>query len=73
VFFLETSIIIVIKTIYNIINLKKPTNMSCGCKNKNKGTQGQQPQPVQNNTQQTSSPSVQESIKKIVEKYYKKK
>ncbi len=47
--------------------------MSCGCKNKNKGTQGQQPQPVQNNTQQTSSPSVQESIKKIVEKYYKKK
>jgi hypothetical protein len=48
--------------------------MGCGCKNKNNGgnttqqaTQSQgQAQPVQNAT-------VQESVKKIVEKYYNKK
>lgn len=49
--------------------------MGCGCKNK-----GQQAQPVSqpNNPQGTQQPqtpnnsSIQESIKKVVEKYYKK-
>jgi hypothetical protein len=39
----------------------------CGCKNKNNGNQVPQPQtaqPVQNNTQ--NSPTIQESIKKVV-------
>lgn len=46
--------------------------MGCGCKNKNNGgnntTQqsGAQPQAPQNTT-------IQESVKKIVEKYYKRK
>lgn len=43
----------------------------CGCKGKNNGgqqTQGGQPQP-----QQSASPTIQESIKKVVEKYYNKK
>jgi len=46
----------------------------CGCKNKNNGNQVPQPQtaqPAQNNTQ--NSPTIQESIKKVVEKYYKKR
>lgn len=48
--------------------------MGCGCKNK-----GQQPQQVsQPNTQgaqqpQTPNNTIQESIKKVVEKYYKNK
>ena len=45
--------------------------MGCSCKNK-----GNQAQPQQGaaNTQQTQqSPSIQESIKKVVEKYYTKK
>lgn len=44
--------------------------MSCGCKNKQNQTanqtQSSKPQ------QQTKSPNIQESIKKVVEKYYKK-
>jgi hypothetical protein len=43
--------------------------MGCGCKNKNNG--GQQAQPVQTNQQ--NNQSVQEAVKKIVEKYYNKK
>lgn len=59
------------------INYKNTNKMGCGCKNK-----GQQAQPVsqpvnQPNTQgvqkpQTPNSSIQESIKKVVEKYYKK-
>jgi hypothetical protein len=46
----------------------------CGCKNKNNGNQAQpapsaQPRPQQ----QAVNPTIQESIKKVVEKYYKKK
>jgi hypothetical protein len=50
--------------------------MACGCKNKNNGNQTPQTQGAQtaNNTQaQRPSPSIQESIKKVVEKYYNKK
>jgi hypothetical protein len=48
----------------------------CGCKNK--GNQTPPPQQSQNNStpvqgQQTNNQSVQESIRKVVEKYYKKK
>jgi hypothetical protein len=55
------------------INHKNSNKMGCGCKNK-----GQQAQPVsQPNTQGAQQPqqpnnSIQESIKKVVEKYYKK-
>lgn len=48
----------------------------CGCKNKNNGNQAQQAQtaqPSQPQPQQVSSPTIQESIKKVVEKYYNKK
>jgi len=50
--------------------------MGCGCKGKNNPTP-QQPQPTiqQTTTTQSSRPlvsSVQESVKKVVEKYYKK-
>ena len=46
--------------------------MGCGCKNK-----GNQAQPAQQGVapqaQQTKNTSIQESIKKVVEKYYTKK
>lgn len=46
--------------------------MSCGCKNK-----GNQSQPAQQGAspqaQPTNNTSIQESIKKVVEKYYTKK
>jgi len=49
--------------------------MSCGCKNK-----PQQPAPPPSTSQQsqpavarTTNPNIQESIKKVVEKYYNKK
>ena len=46
--------------------------MGCGCKNKGNQQQTQPaPQVVQAPQQQTQS--VQESVKKIVEKYYKNK
>ena len=48
----------------------------CGCKNKNNGSQAQQAQtaqPSQPQPQQVSSTTIQESIKKVVEKYYNKK
>jgi hypothetical protein len=48
--------------------------MSCGCKNKNNGTQAQPAQSAQpSQAQQVKSPTIQESIKKVVEKYYNKK
>jgi hypothetical protein len=45
--------------------------MGCGCKNKQNQTanQTQQVQPQQ----QVKNPNIQESIKKVVEKYYTKK
>ena len=56
------------------INLKKYFTMSCGCKNKNNGTQAQPAQNAQpSQAQQVKSPTIQESIKKVVEKYYNKK
>lgn len=47
--------------------------MSCGCKNKNNGSQNIQPAQVNNTQTQNQSPTIQESIKKVVEKYYNKK
>jgi hypothetical protein len=47
---------------------------NCGCKNKNNQTQ--QPTTQGTNTTQTNQTpnnTIQESIKKVVEKYYKKK
>ena len=44
--------------------------MGCGCKNK--GQQAAQPQTAQPQ-QQVKNPNIQESIKKVVEKYYTKK
>jgi hypothetical protein len=53
----------------------------CGCKNKSNNTQQSvsSQQPSQNQTlsqvqaQQTQNASIQESIRKVVEKYYNKK
>lgn len=48
--------------------------MGCGCKNKNNGNQTPQTQGAQTTSNtQNQSPNIQESIKKIVEKYYNKK
>jgi len=51
--------------------------MGCGCKQKAQGTQAPQTQSSPNtntsNTQQVKNTSIQENIKKVVEKYYKKK
>jgi len=43
--------------------------MACGCKNKQNQAQTQSPQ----QTQQKSNGTIQEAIKKTVEKYYNKK
>lgn len=45
--------------------------MGCGCKKKQTQTSTGQVGSVQ--PKQTNSPTVQESIKKVVEKYYNKK
>lgn len=46
--------------------------MSCGCKNKgNQPQQGAQPQPQPQ--PQPQNQTIQESIKKVVEKYYTKR
>ena len=52
----------------------KNNYMGCGCKNKNNGAPApQQPAPQGSSTSQTqTSNQVQESIRKVVEKYYKK-
>lgn len=47
--------------------------MACGCKNKNNGGNTPQQAPVQGQPQQVKNATVQESVKKIVEKYYTKK
>lgn len=49
--------------------------MGCGCKNKNNGGQPPQPQTNQVSASQPQRPAetIQESIKKVVEKYYNKK
>ena len=57
--------------IYRQINQLKYKVMGCGCKNKQ---QAQQPQ-TQTQTQQgtnTAQTNVQESVKKIVNKYYRR-
>jgi hypothetical protein len=50
--------------------------MGCGCKNKGTSqptqTQSGQSQPQPAAKQQPTNPTIQESIKKVVEKYYKK-
>lgn len=46
--------------------------MACGCKNKQNQAQTQSPQQTQQ-TQQKSNGTIQEAIKKTVEKYYNKK
>jgi DNA-binding protein Fis len=48
--------------------------MGCGCKNKNNGGQPN-PQPVQSPQTQNASnnQTIQESIRKVVDKYYKNK
>jgi len=47
--------------------------MSCGCKNK--GNQAATPQQVQQQAQRPAvqNQTVQESVKKVIEKYYNKK
>jgi hypothetical protein len=45
--------------------------MSCGCKNK-QNQAASQPQTAQPQQQQVKNPNIQESIKKVVEKYYNK-
>lgn len=53
------------------INLKKIIIMGCGCKKQ--GNQTPQQQPNQQQPQQPKQTnSIQESIRKVVEKYYKK-
>jgi hypothetical protein len=46
--------------------------MACGCKNKQNEQAPAQPAPAQIQTPQPSQQSVQESVNKVVEKYYKK-
>jgi hypothetical protein len=60
--------------IYNKINIQKQIKMGCGCKNKNNGgnTTTQQSS-AQGQPQQVKNATVQESVKKIVEKYYNKR
>jgi len=62
---------LILTDIYRQINQLKYKVMGCGCKNKQ---QAQQPQ-TQTQTQQgtnTAQTNVQESVKKIVNKYYRR-
>ena len=62
---------LILRDIYRQINQLKYKVMGCGCKNKQ---QAQQPQ-TQTQTQQgtnTAQTNVQESVKKIVNKYYRR-
>lgn len=61
--------------LYTLNKLLKTISMGCGCKNKNNGAPApQQPAPQGSSTTQTqTSNQVQESIRKVVEKYYNKK
>jgi hypothetical protein len=59
--------------IYGYINFKSYITMGCGCKNK--GTQTPPPAQQTNTPAGQSQPQtqpIQESIRKVVEKYYKK-
>lgn len=47
--------------------------MGCSCKNKNNGGNAPQQATPQTQTQAPKNATVQESVKKIVEKYYNKK
>jgi len=48
--------------------------MGCGCKNKNNGgTTTTQQSTAQGQPQQVKNATVQESVKKVVEKYYNKR
>ena len=63
----------IIIDIYGYINFKSYFTMGCGCKNK--GTQTPPPAQQTNIPAGQSQPQtqpIQESIRKVVEKYYKK-
>lgn len=63
--------------LYTLNKLLKTISMSCGCKNKGNQTppvpQAVQPPQGSTTTQTQTSNQVQESIRKVVEKYYNKK
>lgn len=47
--------------------------MGCGCKNKGNQAAAQQPAPQQVQRPTVQNQTVQESVKKVIEKYYNKK
>ena len=47
--------------------------MGCGCKNKGNQSSAPQQQSAQPVKESVKSPTIQDSIKKVVEKYYNKK
>ena len=60
--------------IYGYINFKNLLTMGCGCK-QNQGNQTPPPAQQTNTQQGQSQPAsqpIQESIRKVVQKYYKK-
>jgi hypothetical protein len=59
--------------IYNKINTIKTKVMGCGCKNKGNQQAAQSARPVQEQKNTVPNQTVQDSVKKIVEKYYNKK
>ena len=68
-------IIIIGIFIFREINYKKILIMGCGCKNKGVQVEAQQAQPTPTQLQtlqQVQNQSIQESVNKVVEKYYKK-
>ena len=60
--------------IYGYINIKTYIVMGCGCKQKQnqQAEQPQQPQTQAQPQQPANGSNVQESVKKIVQKYYRK-
>lgn len=59
--------------IYRKINIIKTNVMGCGCKNKGNQQPAQAARPVQEQKNTVPNQTVQDSVKKIVEKYYNKK
>lgn len=59
--------------IYKKINTIKTNVMGCGCKNKGNQQAAQSARPVQEQKNTVPNQTVQDSVKKIVEKYYNKK
>jgi len=53
--------------------LIKTKEMACGCKNKGNQQPAQAARPVQEQKNTVPNQTVQDSVKKIVEKYYNKK